>query len=247
MNPQKQHERFLLEQFIETASLDAKIIEEREAPDFILLTAGGLVGVEVTEIFIDHDQSQSPLQVQESISTRIVARARQIYDESGAPPAHVSVCFSPGRDLRQLSMKEVAAKLAYFVQSLGLVEWQRVVWRPSGLDDALPREISYLQALRVPKPEMAHWAVARAGWVAPLTAAALQLRVDDKASRVPDYSAVVDENWLLIVADITKPSQLMEARENFDPQAVSSPFARTFFYRYPEKQVIEVGGRSDSA
>lgn len=241
MNPQKQHERFLLERFIEAASFDAQIVEEREAPDFIVRVEGRTVGVEVTELFINHDASQSPLQVQESISTRIVLRARQIYEESGASPVQVKVCFRPGRDLRQLNMKETASDLACFVQCLGLIECQRVV-RPSGSGDPLPDEISYVQALGVPRLEMAHWAVARAGWVAPLTPAALQLRIDDKASRLQDYSEVVTETWLLIVADTTKPSQSMEAKADFNPHVVSSPFPRTFFYRYPEKRVIELGG-----
>lgn len=48
----KERERFLIENFIRNANLDAKIIEEREAPDFILCVDGELVGVEVTELFI---------------------------------------------------------------------------------------------------------------------------------------------------------------------------------------------------
>lgn len=85
---------------------------KREAPDFIVRVEGRTVGVEVTELFISHDASQSPLQVQESISTRIVLRARQIYEESGASPVHVSVCFSPGRDLCRLNMKETGCEAA---------------------------------------------------------------------------------------------------------------------------------------
>jgi len=88
---------------------------------------------------------------------------------------------------------------------------------------------------------MAHWGVARAGYVAALGVDALQLRIDDKATRLQNYMETVSENWLIIVADSTKPSQMIEARADFDPTMISSPFARTFFYRYPGKTVIELG------
>ncbi len=241
MRHKKDHERFILERFIAVSSLDANILEARESPDFLVSIAGETLGVEVTEIFVTHDISRGPMQVHESISARIVARARQFYDGSGAPPLHVSVCFAPRHDLRRLNMKQVAAQLASFARSLSLKEMERVIWRPSFQNDPLPREISYLQALRVPTQEMAHWHVARAGWVAPLTTDALQSCIDDKAARLAKYSAVAEKNWLLIAADMTKPSQLLEAQTDFDPSAVSSPFDRTFFFRFPLGEVIELG------
>lgn len=246
MNSRKQHERFLLERFIEAAAFDVQIVEERQAPDFIVRFERRSVGVGVTEIFNRYDPGQNPLQIHESISSLIVQRARGSYEASGAPPVHVSVCFGPGCDLRQLRMNEAATALASFVKSLNLAEWERTVWRPEGLNDPLPAEISYLQALRVPSQEMAHWVIARAGWVAPVAAEAIQHRVNGKAQRLQDYSTVVGENWLLVVADLTKPSQLMEARSGFDPRGISSPFSRAFFYRYPERKVLELGGRSDA-
>lgn len=88
---------------------------------------------------------------------------------------------------------------------------------------------------------MAHWSVARAGWVAPVTSGALQSRVNEKARRLPEYQNKVEENWLVIVADRTKPSQMFDAKPDFDPRGISSPFSRTFFYGYPETTVIELG------
>src|SRR5437764_1048680 len=90
---QKQHERFLLEGFLEAAELQAEVVEEREAPDFLVRFESRLIGVEVTKLFILDNANPSSLQTNESISTRIVARAQQLYQNSGALPAHVSVCF----------------------------------------------------------------------------------------------------------------------------------------------------------
>jgi hypothetical protein len=238
---QKQHERFLLERFFEDAALPAEVAEEREAPDFIVRFEGRPIGVEVTELFISHDASRNLIQAQESISTRIVSRAQQIYQASGARPAHISVCFGPACDLRKLNRERTANELASFVGSLNLAEWQRADWRPQECDGPLPQEISFVHALGVPSFDMAHWAVARAGWAAPLTVDALQARVDEKSTRLLKYRDIVKENWLVVVADATKPSGLFDARSQFDATEVSSPFTRTFFYGYPDRSVIKLG------
>lgn len=237
----KQHERFLLERFLEAARLQAEVTQEREAPDFIIRFEGRSIGVEVTELFISHATGRNLPQAQEALSSRIVSDAQQLYQASGAHPAHVTVCFGPGCDLRRLNRDHTAAALVSFVQGLNLSEWQRVDWHPEELDGHLPDEISFVHALGVPKSEMAHWGVARAGWVAPLTAEALQSRIDEKTTRLLKYKKTVSENWLIVVADGTKPSQLFDAKTEFDARAISSPFSRSFFYGHPERAVIELG------
>jgi hypothetical protein len=238
---QKQHERFLLERFIDAAKIQAKIVEERENPDFIISVGGRHIGVEVTELFISHAVGSHTMQAQESISSSIVGAAQEFYKKAGAPPAHVTVCFCPGHNLGRLNRDETARALATFVQKLNLFEWQRIEWSPEKSDESLPYEISFVHALGVPSFDMAHWGVARAGWVAPLSVAPIQARVDEKSRRLPTYKNSIGENWLLVVADAMKPSQLIEKEDDFDPRSVLSPFARTFFYRYPDKEVVELG------
>jgi hypothetical protein len=242
---QKQHERFLLERFFEDAALPAEIVDELEAPEFIVQFEGRRIGVEVTELFISHDTTQNLMQAQESISAKIVSRACQIYDASGGLPAHVSVCFGPGRDLRKLNRDRTANDLATFVRTLNLTEWQRVDWRPGDFEGPLPEEISFVHALGVPGREMAHWTVARAGWAAPVTVGALQMRVDEKAMRLPKYRETVAENWLLVIADATKPSGLFDARSQIETGVVSSPFSRTYFYGYPDRMVMNLGAKRE--
>lgn len=240
---QKLRERFLLEQFFRTAVLSAQIEEEREAPDFLVRVEGRLVGIEVTEIFISHD-SERPLQAQEAISDRVVARACQRYYERGGPPAHVSVCFNPGADLRAIKRDDIAEALSLLVRSFQLAPWQRSDYRPEEATDPLLNYVAFVHTLGVPSKEMAHWVVARAGWAAPLTEQVLRSRIEEKAQRLPSYQSVVAENWLLIVADRTRPSQLFELNADLDAGSVSTPFARAFFFGYPEKHVLELGSQT---
>ena len=72
---QKQRERFLLEEFIKVSRIDAQIVEEREAPDFVVRTGGALVGVEVTELFISHETHGNTPQAHEAISSQIATKA----------------------------------------------------------------------------------------------------------------------------------------------------------------------------
>ena len=240
LHRQKVRERFLLERFIDAAKLNAQIIEEREAPDFIVRVDDALVGVEVTELFISHDRQCSTPQAGEAISSQIAVKAQRLYQAADGPPAHVTVCFGPKKNLRDLNRDKTAQMLCDYVLTLNLSLWQRINWRPEKLGDPLLNEFSFVHALGVPSFDMAHWAVARAGWVASLTPASLQDRIDAKVKRLPGYQVTIAENWLLIVADSMKPSSLIEARADFDTHSVSSPFGRTFFYRHPNS-FLELG------
>jgi hypothetical protein len=231
----KQRERFLLERFIHTSKLNAQIVEDREAPDFVVRVGEALVGVEVTELFVAPGKGSSTPQAQEAVSSQIAVRAQCLYQAAGGSPAHVTVCFGPGQDLRGLNRDKSAQMLCDYVLGLNLSPWQRVDWRPEELDGPLPYEISFVHALGVPSSDMAHWDVTRAGWVAPLNPVPLQERIDEKAKRLPKYQRAIAENWLLIVADAMRPSSLIEAQSDFDAHAVQSPFSRTFFYRHPDR------------
>ncbi len=234
----KQRERFLLSHFVEVAQLQAAIVEETEAPDFIVRFENRRIGVELTDIFISHEVAGNSAQVQESISQRIVARARNLYEAAGMQPAHVSVGFSPGYNLRDLHRDQTAEALAIFVKRLNLSDGQAVAFGPEQLCGILPHHLSFVHALGVPSPAMAHWSVARAGWVAPLTVEALQSRIDEKALRLPEYQGAIAETWLLIVAEGRQPSQFFDMRSLLDPRRIRSPFARTYFYEHVSRIVI---------
>lgn len=231
----------MLERFLESASIGAEILEDRESPDFLVRFEGRVIGVEVSEIFISTDNSSKSLQAQESISSRIVARAQQLYEITGGNPAHVRIFFGPRCDLTNVNRETAADALASCVRNLRLAPWQRVDLRSHEIKVSLLGDISLIHALGVPRAEMAHWSVARAGWATPLTESALQNRIDEKAKRLPAYQSVAPETWLLLVADRTKPSQLFDLGTHLDFIKVFNPFSRSFFYGYPETCIIELG------
>lgn len=237
---QKRHERFLLECFLKAAQLEAEVVAEQEAPDFIIHFEGRKVGVEVTELHISSVRRNGPLKARESVAAAIVAKARAIYEEKGGRPAHVSVHFFPGQDIRKLRRDTTAKELAETVLMEDLTPWERRELRVDELEGLVPAQVSLINALGVPERSMAHWSTPAAGWVTPLSADAIQKRIDAKAPRLPEYTKSASENWLLIVADGTKPSGLFESVEPEAPLRVRSPFDRTYFYGHPERNLLEL-------
>jgi hypothetical protein len=238
----KQHERFVLEHFFKAANLQGEIVDDpSEAPDFIVKFEHALVGIEITELFVTDSTDTRNLQAQESLAQRIVSTARELYESSGAPHAHVSVHFAPRADLRRLNRDETAAALAAFVKAHALAVGQRVQWHQEYVGNRLPEDITYVQMLGVSEQSMPHWTVPNAGWRVPLTEAVLQARIDEKAALLPKYARRVPTNWLLLVADGGKPSQFFDDPSTEVVAAISSPFARTFYFARMRGTVVEFG------
>ena len=246
----KKYERFLLDTFLAVAKIDAEIVDDgNEAPDAIIRVGELSVGVEISEIFTAHAGASGSLSPQgrESIAQRIVARASEIYRESGVPHAHVSVHFSPSSDLRVLNRDDTASRLAAFVVAQALSPGQYVQWRPDYVTNALPDAINFVNMLGVPELGMAHWSAPGGGWVAPMTGEILQGRVDEKAALLPKYRERAKTNWLLLVSDGAKPSQFFEPPTKEHACAVVSPFDRTFYFARFKSLVIELGMSQNDA
>lgn len=239
----KRRERFFFEEFVSGVGLVAEIVEQREAPDMLVRASGRLIGVELTEFFVSPDSHGRALQAQESIGDQIATKAQRLYEQSGAPPAHVTLCFWPNRNLSDLNRDGTAKLLCEFVRGLNLATWQRAEWKPGFPNSVLPDEVSFVHALGVPSSDLARWGVARAGWVAPLKLESLQRIIDSKAQRIESYRTVIDEVWLLIIADSFRPSSLVRRGSDFDGSVIQSPFCRTYFFERPDT-VIELGARN---
>lgn len=235
---QKQRERFLLDSFIQTLNLPIDITEEREAPDFLVSYEGQVVGIEVTELFVPQHGSTT-LQAHESLTSRMVQRAKADYQQRGCPPIHVNIGFVPRIDLRNTNRDRLSKALVDFLATRPLAQWERLDWHPDEPGE-LPDEIAFLHALGVPDQEFAHWVVPRAGWVHPLTNALLQASIDRKAPRLETYRSATSETWLLIVADRTNPSQLFDNGCQLNGCTLQSPFNRTYYFGYPEKNVLRL-------
>jgi len=140
----------------------------------------------------------------------------------------------------------MAEILAGFVKNLQLEMWERFEAASEDMS-VLPEEVSFLYVRRVPEESLGRWNIPRAGWVHPLTNTALKVCIEKKAQRLATYQSSCSENWLLIVADRTNPSQLFDTVPTSDFRELSSPFSRTYFFGLPENDVVQIGTESAPA
>jgi hypothetical protein len=69
----------------------------------------------------------------------------------------------------------------------------------------------------------------------------LQARVDEKAALLPKYTLRAATNWLLLVSDGGRPSQLFDPPTPEVASSIVSPFERTFYFGRFNSIVIELG------
>ncbi len=236
----KQHERFLLDRFLELQGISPASIEPLDPPDFLIDLEGRKVGIEVTELFI-RSNKEHLLQAAESITNLIVSKARKIYFDAGNPPVLSTIWFSDRITLDKKKGDQIAELIAHQIQTMSLQNSQAVAWRSSEDENeerSLSESVAIIHTCRVSELRFARWTVARPGLVATLTPKHLQEVIDKKAKKINGYKKVAEEIWLLIVADGTRSSQKFSVMPDFPLDSISSPFAKTFYYGYVSDEVL---------
>jgi hypothetical protein len=248
----RRRERFLLDRFLERQGIRSKNIDQPEPPnpDFVIDLDGRMVGIELTEIFIrpgkskKHPQgAEEPLlQEIESITDQIVSQAQGIFFKANDTLVSSKILFSQIKLDRQEG-KQISELIANKVRDMAS---ERVDKWSAATDDGsqlLIEAVSRIFIHRVPEKRFAHWTVMRPGIVANLTLKHLQDRIDHKAQKLKDYNKnkEIEEIWLLMVADRTRPSQMLQRSSDLPLESLWSPFAKTLYYCYPtDEPVVEL-------
>ncbi len=244
----KQHERFLLDRFLELQGITPTDIVPREHPDFLIDLEGRKVGIEVTELFTQrcnsdpHLRPEGPLlQAREQVCTQIVSKAREIYFDTNNPPVLSHILFSDRiipADKRKGD--QIAKLIADQIQGMSRQDSETAEWRSredEKEENPLSEWVSFISACRVPE-RFARWSPNSAGLVFPLAPARLQEEIDQKVPKLNAYKECAEEIWLLIVADRTRSSQKISIMPDFPLDSISSPFAKTFYYDYVHGKVL---------
>jgi hypothetical protein len=244
----KLHEKFLLDRFLEHQGITPTRIDPGESPDFLINLDGRVIGIEVTELFIQRCNSEArllpedpTLQAIESISTQIVSKAREIYFDANNPPVLSHIVFSNRiTPVDKRKGDQIAKLIADQIQSMSRQDSKGAYWRSSEdeKENPLSEWVIFISTWRVPEPRFARWSPNSAGLVSILTPARLQEEIDKKASKINTYKKRAEEIWLLIVADRTRSSQKFSVMPDFPLDSISSPFTKTFYYGYVSDEVL---------
>lgn len=191
-------------------------LEEREAPDFLVTTATGMFGLEVTDCHIGaRTRGGSKARAAESANARWLKNVREEYERQGGVGLH----------LRYFGEASEAARLR-LLAALGSTVFEDTY-------DSPPREFSILggRAWASKAPHTVWTMVSdRVGWVSH-DGAYLQREIDAKAEKLTKYREICSDIRLLVVADRIHNSGKLELDDDFIPNLRG--FDAVYFFSYP--------------
>ncbi len=150
---QKDHERICVERFFVSIGRVPTLIEDSEARDFRVRFGEEVVGIEVTKALRLGELGKDSPQAQASLATKVMNRARKLYDANGTPPLHVTAAFLSQTPLSLGRVPELSRAIADFlhVHASGLELYQRDLIEPCEHTNKMPEAFS-LHFMRVPSP-----------------------------------------------------------------------------------------------
>jgi hypothetical protein len=234
----KLRERHLLDRFLAVAEIEARSVVDAEAPDFVLEHSGHRIGVELTELFRPANGGAIPPRAQETLTNRIVSAAKTVYESTGSAPVHVTVAFFEGVDVRSIRRDTVAERLARLVRELLPESGTHTNWRNDYEDQDLD-PVAFVSAIRVPDQSMANWSVARAGWRASLPENLISDAIHVKNKKLPSYRSDLEEVWLVLAIEGSRPSQFFELSSLPYLGLLVSHFDRTYLFSSFAARVLQ--------
>jgi hypothetical protein len=201
----KIQERIYLNWFLESVGWTDCAIEDKDPPDFLLHVQDRVIGVEVTNIYVDEKKKGSKRREQESYKQKQLRRLAQRYYEKTAVPilvkANMRACTSPiDLDQTVFSLLECA---------------ELRVWEEAKVElETCSRGALLLYVRRLPKEftRYARWICIdnQVGWVQELSNEIIMKAVKKKQDKLVKYRSVCEHTTLLLVADRTLNSGRLE-------------------------------------
>jgi hypothetical protein len=242
----KASEELWLSRFQDATQLRFQIEDERkiqEQPDFLIRYQERIVGVEIAELQIDRDNEPSKgsaLQKEYSLQKSVVSRAKELYFTLDNRPINTQVYFrsGPGQSLQLFSRRDLAERIAESLSqiSLGPFDQYRLDYYSNPL---LPPPVAFIYVLGLPSRITPRWQVVASGWSKEFQSSEVESLLSEKNALISQYRKTVVENWLLIVADGSKPPGMFRPPEQACNDLPASNFERTFLLCEPDRFLIE--------
>lgn len=204
----KATERFYLDKFKELSGRQFEVVEHREEPDFLLkLPDDSVIGLEVRMLFKDEANKGSPKKREEQLRKRFLHRVAKEYYGQGGLPAHVQAILPYPDQLTEDWIEKLAKRLR--------------MARPKGDSTRKYRKIDlgknhiatfYVWALTDALGNYNKWVCVDnfSGFVRNITEGFLFERIAEKCDRLPDYRKAVEQTILLLVAERTQGSGMID-------------------------------------
>jgi hypothetical protein len=216
-----------------------------EAPDFLVNTRHGYVGLEHTQWFRETDNlGGSPMRARESTEDKVLRLASSRYEARELPPVWVNVLWSLQDQPTASRIHELANELAVLVEAClpeqggeVAIKHRHPAW------GSLPPEVSYLSIRRNKIFSKNLWVSTRGAFIPTLTPLDLQKRIKEKEGKIASYRRKCSQVWLLIVANGLEPSTFGELAPEIEEFRFETDFDRVFFLHYADELIVELNTR----
>jgi hypothetical protein len=215
-----------------------------EAPDFLVNTGHGYVGIEHTQWFRESDApGGSRMRARESAEVKVLRFASSRYEARGLPPVWVNILWSLP-DLPTSRIPELANALADIVEvHLPKQDGEVAIKHPHPGWSSLPPEVSYLSIRRKKFFSKNLWVPTRGAFIPTLAPLDLQKRIRKKEGKVTSYRQKCSQVWLLIVANGFEPSTFGELAPEIEEFPFETSFDRVFFLHHADELMVELKTR----
>jgi len=241
MNPKEELEIGYLEGFLEHCPMPPSGVPRKsENPDFLLETAEGTLGIELTRILMPGLLGWSTLREQEALRRRVADEAKRIYDAPSLPAVHVSLFFNEQFPIAKRDVGQLARMLADVAMRNLPDPDSRKEEEYNWLNRSyFPEQLVAVTCYRYGSMEASTWSTPAAAFLSKLSPAELQAELDRKADKVDLYRKKCAKVWLALCAYGEGLSSMIELSEHAIPHRYQSEFDRVFFFRWP-RQVYEL-------
>jgi hypothetical protein len=204
-----------------------------ENPDFLVHSAPGTIGVELTRVFRKPAEDESPLREQESLRERVAELAKVRYSESGRPPVHVSIFFNDQVALRRQDVELLAGQLVSLTMRLMPNSGERREEEYNWINrDYFPEPLSLVRVHRAEQLRKSIWSTPSAEYLTQLSFSDIQSLIATKDARVPDYLKQCDRVWLVLCTCGEGLSSYVEFAEDAVQGVYQARFERVFAYKW---------------
>jgi hypothetical protein len=227
---QKALETYYAEEFLKQVGWTHRL-EPREAPDFFLFTPDGKVGLEVTQLFKDEGPEGSVYKVREQRKSRYLDKIAAAYYEMGGKSLYVQANLSSWK-LDEALIPHIARRL--------------IRNRPESIPGRADFEACtghyrsivkfYLTALKAEAGQFSRWTCVEnsVGTVRPIQDGVLCGKIEEKATKLPEYRRAAEKTILLIVAEGTRDSGMFYFRGE-TPRLPSLGFWEVYLLLHPHE------------
>jgi hypothetical protein len=228
----KTRERFFLNEVAALYScFPTGAIIDTERPDFLILTANEVIGIEVVDYVRGQKGEGSADRRNEVLWQEVANKARREFESNYAIPLMVHFSWRQGRHLKKADVPRLALSAAKAIARAtprDLFEHVRIA--RSELQDApLYEFVSSITVTRVRNEKQALWAPVSAGFIC-VSGKEIEELVASHECKAQAYLQRCAKVWLLIVADGKYISSNAELSETFQLSRSPSLFSKVLFY-----------------